>query len=225
MGCEVAELQQEAGKPSEKAKKETAKKESGRRGYHHGNLREALIEAAEALIAERGPDSFTMADACRHAGVSTAAPYRHFEDRNALLEAVCMRAFEGLAEATGSAKAPFEEGSEEAILAGGKAYLGFALENPARFRLMFGRNPDIKSRPNVEMAGRLCFQNLLQSVLAYLAARGHAGEDPMPLALRLWSLVHGVANLAIDGPMDIIAPGNNPEAIIEASGRAILAAV
>lgn len=211
-------MQQEAGAPKQKAGAE-------RRGYHHGNLREALLEAAEALITEHGPDNFTMADACRRAGVSTAAPYRHFEDRNALMEAVCMRAFDGLAAATGGAKAPFEEGSVEAILAGGKAYLGFALESPERFRLMFGRNPDLKSRPHVELAGRACFQNLLASVSAFLASRGQSGADPMPLALRLWSLVHGVASLAIDGPMDIIAPGNDPDAIIDESGRAILAAV
>ncbi len=204
---------------------EETRADPARRGYHHGNLREALLQAAEALIAEGGPDHFTLADACRRAGVSTAAPYRHFEDRNALLEAVCMRAFDGLAAATGDAKEPYEEGTVEAILAGGKAYLGFALENPERFRLMFGRNPDLKSRPHVELAGRACFQNLLQSVAAFLATRGRAGEDPMPLALRLWSLVHGVASLAIDGPMDIIAPDNDPKAIIEETGRAILAAV
>ena len=207
-------MQQEAEKPT-----------PARRGYHHGNLREALLEAAESLITESGPDGFTMADACRRAGVSTAAPYRHFEDRNALLEAVCMRAFDGLAAATGGAKEAFPDGSVESILAGGKAYLGYALENPERFRLMFGRNPDLKSRPHVEMAGRYCFQNLLHSVSAFLATRGHAGEDPMPLALRLWSLVHGVSSLAINGPMDIIAPGNDPAAIIDETGRAILAAV
>ena len=197
---------------------------AGRSSYHHGNLREALLEAAEALIAESGPDHFTLADACRRAGVSTAAPYRHFEDRNALLEAVCMRAFDGLGAATASAQAPFEPGSVEAILASGKAYLAYALESPERFRLMFGRNPELKSRPMVELVGRSCFQCLLQSVSLFLAARDRAGEDPLPLALRLWSLVHGVSSLAIDGPMEIIAPGSDPDRIIDSAGRAILAA-
>ncbi len=196
----------------------------GRRGYHHGNLREALLHAAEALIAESGPDGFTLADACRKAGVSTAAPYRHFEDRNALLEAVCMRAFDALADATGSAKSQFPAGSIESILAGGRAYLAFAQADPARFRLMFGRQPDIKSRPLVEATGVACFQNLLDSVSAFLAERGQAEANPMPLALRLWSLVHGVASLAIDGPMEIMAPDKDPAEIIDEAGRAILAA-
>ncbi len=197
----------------------------GRRGYHHGNLRETLLQAAEDLIAESGPDGFTMADACRRAGVSTAAPYRHFEDKNALLEAVCMRGFDALAEATGSAKNRFPMGSIDSIIAGGQAYLAFAQGDPERFRLMFGRKPDIKSRPLVEATGVACFQNLLESVSAFLAGRGRDEANPMPLALRLWSLVHGVSSLAIDGPMEIMAPDKDPAEIIDEAGRAILAAV
>ena len=67
---------------------------AGRRGYHHGNLREALIRAALNLIAEKGPAGFTFADAARSAGVSSAAPYRHFRDRQALLADVARRGFE-----------------------------------------------------------------------------------------------------------------------------------
>jgi len=195
----------------------------GRRGYHHGNLREALLRATEELIAEVGPDGFTMADACRRAGVSQAAPYRHFADRNALLEAVCMRGFEALAEATGAAKEGHSPGTVEHILAGGRGYLAFALEQPERFRLMFGQKPDIKARPDVEQTGRACFQHLLESVALYLVAQGRGGEDPLPVALRLWSLVHGVASLAIDGPLAIIAPGHDPDGVVEAAARAILA--
>ncbi|GAB5471488.1 MAG: hypothetical protein Kilf2KO_45180 [Rhodospirillales bacterium] len=206
------------------ARAEQAETTTTRRGYHHGNLREALLVATEALIAEVGPDGFTLADACRRAGVSTAAPYRHFEDRNALLAAVCMRGYDALAVATGGAKASLPEGSVESILAGGRAYLGFALENPERFRLMFGHRPEIKSQPQVEQTGRACFVNLLDSVSAFLAKQGRPQEDPMPLALRLWSLVHGVASLVLDGPMDIIAPGRDPEVLIDEAGRAILAA-
>lgn len=194
----------------------------GRRGYHHGNLREALLEAAEALIVEVGPDGFTLADACRRAGVSTAAPYRHFEDRNALLEAVCMRGFDALAEATGAAKCSHPLGTVEHILESGRGYVAFALEQPERFRLMFGRKPDIKGRPQVERTGRACFQHLLESVSAYLGEQGRAGEDPLPIALRLWAVVHGVASLAIDGPLDIIAPGCDPATVVDAAGRAIL---
>src|SRR5437773_11673714 len=67
---------------------------TGRRGYHHGNLREALIQAALDLIAKKGPAGFTFADAARSAGVSAAAPYRHFRDRDALIADVARRGFE-----------------------------------------------------------------------------------------------------------------------------------
>ncbi|MEO1192874.1 MAG: TetR/AcrR family transcriptional regulator [Pseudomonadota bacterium] len=193
-----------------------------KRGYHHGNLREALLVAAEELIAEVGPAGFTLADACRRAGVSTAAPYRHFEDRNALLAAVCMRGFEALARTTGEAKASLPPGTIESILAGSRGYLTFALENPERFKLMFGRQPDITSKPQVEQTGRDCFGNLLDAVSAFLEREGRGGEDPMPLALRIWALVHGVASLVLEGPLEVIAPGNDPGSIIDQAGRAIL---
>src|SRR3546814_19013116 len=90
----------------------------GKRGYHHGNLREALIQAALSLIAEKGPSGFSFADAARSAGVSSAAPYRHFRDREALIADVARRGFElfeqNLAKAWNDGRpAPFTARSEE----------------------------------------------------------------------------------------------------------------
>src|SRR5207244_11955657 len=101
------------------------------RGYHHGNLKEALVRAALELIAEKGPAGFTFADAARWAGVSPAAPYRHFRDRDALLADVARRGFEEFAAALAKA---WDEGKPDVMTAFdrlGKVYLAFAKREPA----------------------------------------------------------------------------------------------
>src|SRR4051794_41387145 len=101
-------------------------RDEGRRGYHHGNLREALIRAALELIAEKGPAGFTFADAARWAGVSPAAPYRHYRDRDALLADVARRGFEAFADALTRA---WDDGRPDVLSAFdrlGRAYLQFA---------------------------------------------------------------------------------------------------
>src|SRR5690348_17032008 len=109
----------------------------GRRGYHHGNLREALIRAALDLIAQKGPAGFTFADAARWAGVSPAAPYRHFRDRDALLADVARRGFE---EFTAALAKAWDEGKPDVMAAFdrlGKTYLDFARREPAYYSAMF----------------------------------------------------------------------------------------
>src|ERR1700741_2814228 len=116
---------------------QSAGQTAGRRGYHHGNLREALIRAALELIAEKGPAGFTFADAARWAGVSSAAPYRHFRDRQALLADVARRGFELFEERLGHA---WNEGRPDPFAAFenvGRAYLAFAREEPAFYSAMF----------------------------------------------------------------------------------------
>src|SRR5581483_8139678 len=108
-----------------------------RRGYHHGNLREALVEAATTLLAEKGPGSFTIAEAARLAGVSPAAPYRHFRDAEALLAEVALRGFDRFAAALAAA---WNDGRPEplhAFEALGRAYLAFARDQPAYHAAMF----------------------------------------------------------------------------------------
>ena len=107
------------------------------RGYHHGNLREALIAAALDLIGEKGPAGFTFAEAARWAGVSPAAPYRHFRDRDALMADVALRGFERFAEALEKA---WDEGRPHPYRAMenlGRAYLAFARNEPAYYAAMF----------------------------------------------------------------------------------------
>src|SRR3954471_18285755 len=112
-------------------------RDEGRRGYHHGNLREALIRAALELIAQKGPAGFTFADAARWAGVSPAAPYRHFRDRDELMSDVARRGFDLFAEAL---KRAWGEGRPDPATAFdrlGKAYLEFARNEPAYYAAMF----------------------------------------------------------------------------------------
>src|SRR5437660_11093814 len=109
----------------------------GRRGYHHGNLREALIQAALDLIAKKGPAGFTFADAARSAGVSAAAPYRHFRDRDALIADVARRGFELFAAHLEHA---WNDGRPEPFAAlehGGRAYPAFARDAPRDSSAMF----------------------------------------------------------------------------------------
>ena len=109
------------------------RKESRRaeRGYHHGNLKEALLQAALGLIAEKGPAGFTFADAARSAGVSPAAPYRHFRDRDELLGSIAERGFTQFEAALSAA---WDDGRPDTVTAFervGKAYLAFARNEPA----------------------------------------------------------------------------------------------
>ena len=109
----------------------------GRRGYHHGNLREALVRAALDLIAQKGPAGFTFADAARWAGVSSAAPYRHFRDREALLADVARRGFELFETALLRAWDDGKPDPYRAFENVGRAYLHFARNEPAYYSAMF----------------------------------------------------------------------------------------
>src|SRR5215470_18678476 len=124
----------------------------GRRSYHHGNLREALIRAALELIAQKGPAGFTFADAARWAGVSSAAPYRHFRDRDALMADVARRGFDRFA---GTLESAWDSGRPDAFAAFdrlGKAYLRFAKSEPAYYSAMFEAGIPPDASPELEKA-------------------------------------------------------------------------
>ena len=127
----------------------------GRRGYHHGNLREALIQAALDLIAKKGPAGFTFADAARSAGVSAAAPYRHFRDRDALIADVARRGFELFAAHLDRA---WDDGRPDPFTAFenvGRAYLAFARDEPAYYSAMFEAGLSLDESPDLrEVAER-----------------------------------------------------------------------
>ena len=198
---------------------ETAKKS----GYHHGHLREALLDAAHRLIAESGPESFTLAEACRQAGVSTAAPYRHFADRNALIDSVAARGFAQLTERLKAARDRHEQGSVKSIVSMGQAYVAFAAAEPALFRLMFGRHrlPPPTEQAMAEGAG--CFKVLLEAVAAWLCKTGGTPAEQLNIAMPLWTIVHGTSHLLIDHDFDNVAPGTDVDQLVARATEAFLA--
>jgi AcrR family transcriptional regulator len=171
-----------------------------RRGYHHGDLREALIEAALELIAEKGPVGFTVAEAARSAGVSPAAPYRHFRDRDELIADVARRGF-GLFEV--ELDRAWNNGLPDPITAFnrvGKAYLAFARSEPAYYAAMFEAGLPLHAYPELVEAGERAFA-VLRRAAEMLAARLPAGERPPALmvGLHVWALSHGIASLFARG--------------------------
>jgi len=177
-------------------------KQSGResRGYHHGNLKEALMRAAIELIAEKGPGGFTFADAARWAGVSAAAPYRHYRDRDALLSDVARRGFEMFEQRLLKA---WDEGRPKPITAferTGKAYLAFAREEPAFYSAMFEAGIPLDATPELRAAGDRAFA-VLRNCCEVVAAALPASKRPpaLMMALHIWAMSHGIASLFARG--------------------------
>jgi AcrR family transcriptional regulator len=172
--------------------------ESPRRGYHHGNLREALVQAALDMIAQRGLAGLAIAEIARALGVSPAAPYRHFRDRNALIAEVARRGFERLA---ADLEAAWSSGRPDAVTAierCGRAHLTFAQRDPAAYAAMFDPGTEANA------AGDAALQQASDDAFAVLrraadaaCARAKPGRAPpaQMVALHIWSLSHGIASL------------------------------
>lgn len=167
-----------------------------RRGYHHGNLREALIRAALDLINQKGPFGFTFADAARWAGVSSAAPYRHFRDREALLADVARRGFELFETALARA---WDQGRPDPYRAFeniGHAYLAFARNEPAYYSAMFEAAIPLDADAGLRDAAGRAFE-VLRHASETVCARAPAERRPpaMMMSLHVWALSHGIAAL------------------------------
>ena len=190
----------------------------GRRGYHHGNLREALIEAALKLILEKGASGVTFAEAARAAGVSAAAPYRHFRDRDALMADVARKGFDRFEAALCKA---WDEGRPDirtAFERMGRAYLAFARDEPAYFSAMFESGLDLSRHPEVKLAGDRAFE-VLRSACERLVALLPPGKRPpaLMMALHIWSVSHGIAALFSRGDGARRAIPMTPEELLEAA--------
>jgi AcrR family transcriptional regulator len=167
------------------------------RPYHHGNLKQALLEAALELIAETGPRGFTLREAARRAGVSHNAPYRHFKDKDELLGAVAAQGFERLTQALKAA--PGDGGPLERLRQAGLLYVEFALRWPQHFAAMFDSPWREQAYPVTAAAAEGCFQALLEMVRDCQASHELPAGDAEQLAYWAWSLVHGIAKLANSG--------------------------
>lgn len=193
--------------------------------YHHGNLRNALIVAAAELIEEHGSNDFSMIEASRRAGVSSAAPYRHFKDKDALLEAVCQLAFLALSETTDSSSRAFKRGTPEHIIALGKAYIEFVVSHPEFYDMMWG---DLGIRAMDTDADELKssgFFVLVESIDALFEKNGVENGDAVTLATKLWALVHGLSSLALNQHLEKMVPGADVYALLESSTHMFLAGV
>lgn len=171
----------------------------GRDDYHHGDLRRALLEAGERLVAKQGAARASLRSIAREAGVSSAAPYHHFADRESLLAEVAASGFRSLGRAMETAATAHRADPPlDRLRAAGVAYVGFAAENPHLYRLMFGGLLSDRSRfPGLQAAAEATFGVLLR----FLGPRdvgGGAGTLPAA-ALAAWSTVHGLAFLLIEG--------------------------
>jgi AcrR family transcriptional regulator len=176
------------------------KRDREERGYHHGNLREALIQAARELIAEKGPAGFTFADAARWAGVSAAAPYRHFRDRDALLADVAREGFQRFEAMLSTGWAGGKPDPITAFHNIGKAYLAFARAEPAYYAAMFeaGLPPDINAE--LRAASDRAFA-VLRTAAETLASQLPVAQRPpaLMMSLHAWSMAHGTASLFARG--------------------------
>jgi AcrR family transcriptional regulator len=193
------------------------KSDQGARGYHHGNLKEALIRAALELIAAKGPSGFTFAEAARSAGVSPAAPYRHFRDREELIANVARRGFE-LFEA--ALVAAWKDGMPDTFTAFerlGRAYLEFARSEPAYYSAMFEAGIPIEVSQELRDAGERAFA-VLRAAAERLVAQVPASRRPpaFMVALHVWSLAHGIASLFGRGDAGRRRLPMPPEELLEA---------
>jgi len=189
-----------------------------RRGYHHGNLREALISAALDLISKKGAAGFTFADAARAAGVSPAAPYRHFRDRDALMADVARRGFEGFAETLAKAWDGGKPTPRIAFERVGRAYLEFARKEPALFSAMFESGLSPADYPELREAGDRAFAVLREACEALVATLPKERRPPaLMMALHIWSLSHGIAALFGRGDGARRSIPMTPEELLEAA--------
>ncbi len=191
-----------ARKPAVKTSKPAAPAQPGEpspepeaKPYHHGNLRESLLEAADAVLAREGALGITLREVAKEAGVSHAAPYHHFASLDDMLAAVAERGFVRLRETMAQSAQAADTG--ERLLQIADIYVSCARSNPAQFRLMFGPLLARKRefRP-LQVAAESAFG------LVHAAARAHDVKGGSELALLCWSFAHGLSNLLIDGAFD-----------------------
>jgi AcrR family transcriptional regulator len=180
--------------------------------YHHGDLREALLVAAETLLREGGPAAVTLRACARRAGVSHAAPQHHFRDLANLLSAVAARGFDRLTERLQQALGDAGAEARARYLAVAQTYVGFARSDPALFRLMFRSDVLAPENEQLASAARRSYAAMVSSIVL------HRGDPPvtadnlqarsrepglMADILISWSHVHGFAQLLLEGQLDV----------------------
>ncbi|NNU80518.1 TetR/AcrR family transcriptional regulator [Halovulum dunhuangense] len=173
---------------------------SPRRGYHHGNLRQALVEATLELVVEKGPLGFTITEAARRAGVSPGAPYRHVRGREELIEEAARQGFEIFADSLGRAVARAAPSPLKGIEAAGRAYLAFARSHPGHYITMFESGLSPAANPELKIAADRAFAVLTRAAEALIASLPRDRRPPATMVSHhIWALAHGVVELFARG--------------------------
>ena len=184
------------------------------RPYHHGDLRAALVESAIRILREQGPEGLTLRGVARAAGVSQAAPYRHFADRRALVAAVAERGFEHMG---ATMMAAMQQNGGKAGLRGvARAYVRFGVDHPAEYRIMFGpelaRTDDL---PSLRETSRGVLAGVQRAIEGLQAAGVIGPGDAASIAVVTWSMLHGLVMLHLDGQTDSL--DRNIDQLVEQS--------
>jgi AcrR family transcriptional regulator len=173
-----------------------------RASYHHGNLHEALLQAARELLADSGVEDLSLRKLARAAGVSATAPYSHFRDKQSLLAELATEGFDELADSMESHAASAGGDTRQRLMGLAQGYVAFATSNPALFQLMFG--PAVSGLLEFSAlvaSGTRAYQLMEHTVRAHLEAAGRAAETPV-VAAAAWSMVHGLSTLLKDGRLE-----------------------
>ncbi|MCY0965114.1 TetR/AcrR family transcriptional regulator [Parathalassolituus penaei] len=168
--------------------------------YHHGNLHQALLEAAVTELRNGSVEQLSLRALARHVGVSQAAPYRHFKDKDDLLAQLAIWSFDELTAALGEASSEQPDRPlRQRLRACGEAYIHYALAHPEKYRLMFGRFlPDRHLNPALHSSGERAFMVLVNLIRQGVDEGTLINHDPQLLAFHLWSSIHGLSSLLID---------------------------
>jgi len=190
------------------------------RAYHHGDLRAALLAEAAAMIAEGGSAGVTMRAIGQRLGVSRAAPYRHFADKTALLVAVAANGFHRLGARLRALDAGASRSGVERLRRLGEEYVRFALENPAHYRLMYGREALTREElPELREAAEALFEQFVEVIRAHQRSGLIKRQNARAQAYVAWSAVHGLASLVIEGQ---IHGTDDIEGLIRQTTRTVL---
>ncbi len=167
-----------------------------KRGYHHGNLREALIDGCLTLIEKRGPTGFTLSEAAREAGVTPAAVYRHFEGREDLIAAAAQQGYQLFGEVMEQAYGDGLPSALSAFESTGRAYLAFARKYPGYYIAMFESGISINRTPNLHAAATRAM-GVLEKAAVELSQHIPADKRPPPqmFSAHIWAMSHGVVEL------------------------------
>ena len=178
--------------------------------YHHPNLEIAMVDAAIKIIGQEGVEALTLRDAAARLGVSRTALYRHFKDKPALLARVALEGFRLFRQTLQSAVDRARGNGQDPMEAMGIAYVSFAMANQSHYKTMFsGAVHKCEDYPELNVEADGAFAVLVNTIAAEQKAGRITGADPLPVAIVIWSGIHGLATLAMAGHLDQSKGMNN----------------